>query len=192
MECEGIASAHGLFFKCGVTLSVWQSVPVDGVVYGQVVRLSDSQVQGHHGVAARGVHESMRQVVAAGGDTSVFVPVEAAASEGRRVTICGDAIAIVHRQFAVSGIYVIIGSFSAIVESVSEGVWTTSYFSLAACHIGCEALTTYKVGIQCEDAVVGKRSAIIFLRAVRTDKHDFARYHRKGTPLKSGFVVGVV
>ena len=58
-------------------------VPVEGVAGngGGVARVAvvDGQVQGYHAVAAARVREGMRQVVAAGGDVSMLVPVEAVA-----------------------------------------------------------------------------------------------------------------
>ena len=51
-------------------------------------------MQGYNRVAAARVRERVRQVVAAGGDIGVFVPVEAVAHCGRRVS----SAAIVDRQ----------------------------------------------------------------------------------------------
>ena len=64
-------------------------VPVEAVAGngGRVARAAmvDGQVQGYHAIAAARVREGMRQVVAAGGDVSMLVPVEAVAGNGGRV-----------------------------------------------------------------------------------------------------------
>ena len=65
-------------------------VPVEAVAGNgrSVTRVAvvDRQVQGHHAVAAVGVREGVRQVVATGGDARMLVPVQAVAGNGRGVT----------------------------------------------------------------------------------------------------------
>ena len=57
--------------------------------------MTNRQFQRHHRVATAGVGECMRQVVAAGGDVRMLVPVETVACERRRVA----RVAVANRQF---------------------------------------------------------------------------------------------
>ena len=58
------------------------------------VAVAHGQMQGHHAVATGCIGECVRQVVAAGGDIRMLVPVETVARERRRVT----RVAVAHRQ----------------------------------------------------------------------------------------------
>ena len=92
---------------CGIGYSVEPSKAVaDGLIVDTVCGIVHRQMQGHHRVAARGVGESMRQVIAAGGDTGVLVPVEAAAGEGCRVTrvVVSDSQVQGYHRIAARGV----------------------------------------------------------------------------------------
>ena len=98
-----------------------------------------------------------------------------------------------HRQYSVNGIYIVVHRISASAEDVGEVVRTAADFSLSTRHIISGGITARdKVGVQCIDTAVGEGSAIIYLRAVRTDEGDTARCHCQGTPLKIVLVKRVV
>ena len=65
-------------------------VPCEGILRRSrsVTRIAmvDRQVQGHHAVAAVGVRECVRQVVATGSDISMLIPVEEVAGNSGGVT----------------------------------------------------------------------------------------------------------